>query len=33
VRAPNGATHSWEAIAGGGRVIAIEVKAAQPAGG
>ena len=29
-----GATHSWEAIAGGGRVIAIEVKAAaQPAGG
>ncbi len=28
-----GGTHSWEAIAGGGRVIAIEVKAAaQPAG-
>ena len=26
-----GGTHSWEAIAGGGRVIAIEVKAAQPA--
>ena len=29
----DGATHSWEAIAGGGRVIAIEVKAAKPAGG
>ena len=28
-----GGTHSWEAIAGGGRVIAIEVKAAQPTGG
>ncbi len=28
-----GGTHSWEAIAGGGRVIAIEVKAAAPAAG
>ncbi len=28
-----GATHSWEAIAGGGRVIAIEVKAAAQAAG
>jgi hypothetical protein len=26
-----GGTHSWEAIAGGGRVIAIEVKAAEAA--
>jgi hypothetical protein len=28
---PQGGTHSWEAIAGGGRVIAIEVKSAEAA--
>ncbi|MEX2149190.1 MAG: hypothetical protein WD793_03190 [Steroidobacteraceae bacterium] len=28
---PEGATHSWEAVAGGGRVIAIEVKSAEAA--
>lgn len=28
---PEGGTHSWEAIAGSGRVIVIEVKSAQPA--
>ena len=28
---PEGGTHSWETIAGGGRVIGIEVKAAQAA--
>ncbi len=29
---PDGAAHSWEAIAGSGRVIGIEVKAARAAG-
>lgn len=28
---PDGGTHSWESIAGSGRVIAIEIKAAQAA--
>ena len=28
---PDGGTHSWETIAGSGRVIAIEVKAAEAA--
>jgi hypothetical protein len=28
---PEGGTHSWEAVAGGGRVIAIEVKSAEAA--
>jgi hypothetical protein len=28
---PEGGTHSWETIAGNGRVIAIEVKSAQAA--
>jgi hypothetical protein len=27
----NGGEHSWEAIAGGGRVIVVEIKAAQAA--
>lgn len=28
---PNGGTHSWEAVAGGGRVVAVEVKSAEAA--